>query len=299
MSGSAVASYVYTATPTSDNPYISGATYTISPNPLTDNTYTFTGDNPFQSFATYIDTNQPYFGELAETGGQAFVTDISLAGTNQFLVYSNVELDTSVTYTLDTAAEFTPCFYPGTLIRTPLGESAVESLIAGDLVTLADGRTAPIFWLGRQTISTRFADPMRVLPIRIKAGALGENLPARDLLISPDHAILIDDVLVQAGALVNDTSIVRETDVPEVFTYYHVELATHELLLAEGAQAESFVDNVGRMAFQNWAEHEAIAGADSIYEMPYPRAKSCRQVPMHIRRMLADRAAPFEPAKAA
>src|ERR1700716_3436145 len=94
-------------------------------------------------------------------------------------------------------------------------------------------------WLGRQTVSLGFADPLRVLPIRIKAGALGDNIPSRDLLLSPDHAVLIDDVLIQAGALVNGVSIIRETNVPQTFTYYHIELDGHELILAEGAPAET------------------------------------------------------------
>jgi hypothetical protein len=182
------------------------------------------------------------------------------------------------------------CFLAGTAILTPDGEVSVEMLKPGDLVTLSDGRTAPISWLGRQTISTRFADPLRVLPIRIKAGALGENRPARDLLISPDHAILIEDILIQAGALVNGISILRESNVPETFTYYHVEVADHSLILAEGTPAETFVDNVDRLGFDNWDEHPA-PHTDSISEMDYPRALSARQVPLALRAELMARAA--------
>jgi hypothetical protein len=104
----------------------------------------------------------------------------------------------------------------------------------------SDGRTMPVSWIGRQTVSTRFADPLRVLPIRIKAGALGVGVPSRDLLLSSDHAVLVGDVLIQAGALVNGSSIVRETDVPQTFTYYHVELDDHSLILAENTPAETF-----------------------------------------------------------
>ena len=86
----------------------------------------------------------------------------------------------------------TICFLAGTLIRTPDGEVAVESLKHGDLVLTQDGRTVPVDWLGVQTVSLRFADKMRVLPIRIRAGALAQNVPCRDLLVSPDHAILVD-----------------------------------------------------------------------------------------------------------
>ena len=191
----------------------------------------------------------------------------------------------------DTQANDPVCFYPGTLVATPSGEVPVESLRAGDLALTADGRAAPVRWLGRQTVSTRFADPLRVLPVRIAAGALGDNLPTRDLLVSPEHALLVDGVLAQAGALVNGTTIRREAAVPEVFTYWHVELSDHSLILAEGVPAETFIDNVARLAFDNWDEHEAAGSEAPIAEMALPRAKSARQVPQATRRRLAERAA--------
>ena len=166
------------------------------------------------------------------------------------------------------------CFYPGTLIRTPDGEVAVENLKPGDHVLTTEGVVKKINWLGRQTISTVFADPTRVLPVRIKAGALGENVPSRDLLVSPDHAMFVDGVLIQASALVNGTSIVREAGVPRVFTYFHIELDDHSLILAENAPAETFVDNVDRLAFDNWSEFEALipkAGPSRNRPIPAPR----------------------------
>ncbi|BBF93786.1 Hint domain-containing protein [Blastochloris tepida] len=185
----------------------------------------------------------------------------------------------------------TICFMPGTMIRTPAGEAAVETLQAGDLVLTREGAAQPVRWIGRQTVSTRFGDPLRVLPIRIRAGALGDNVPTRDLLISPDHAILVDGALIHAGALVNGTSIVRERDVPEVFTYYHVELDDHSLVLAENTPAETFVDNVERLNFDNWDEYQALyPEGKTITELPYPRAKAHRQVPVALRVQLAARA---------
>ena len=182
------------------------------------------------------------------------------------------------------------CFMHGTLVRTPDGETPVEALKCGDLVTTTDGRAIPVRWIGRQTVSTTFADPLRVNPIRIRANALGESVPARDLLVSPDHAILLDDVLVQAGALVNGTSIVRESNVPKVFTYFHIEVDDHSLILAEGVPAETFIDNVDRLAFDNWDEHVALyPEGKAVVEMPHPRAKAYRQVPHAMREKLAAR----------
>ena len=194
----------------------------------------------------------------------------------------------------------TACFIAGTMIMGPDGELPIEALRIGDLLMTTEGEAKPIRWIGRNTVSLVFADPLRTLPIRIKAGALDDNTPSRDLLVSPDHALLVDGVLVQAGALVNGTSIVRETNVPDSFVYYHVELHDHALILAENAPAETFIDNIDRMSFDNWVEHEALYGdAPALVEMTYPRAKAHRQVPTAIRRKLALRAQALAAANAA
>jgi hypothetical protein len=183
------------------------------------------------------------------------------------------------------------CYYPGTMIATPTGEVPIEDLAINDLVLRHDGEAVPVRWIGRNTVSRYFADDLRVLPIRMRRNALAENVPSRDLLVSPDHAVLVDDILAQAAALLNGSSIIRENDVPTKFVYYHIELSEHALILAENTPAESFIDNVDRMAYDNWAEHEALYGdASEIVEMDLPRAKSQRQIPPSIRKRLADRA---------
>jgi YVTN family beta-propeller protein len=183
------------------------------------------------------------------------------------------------------------CFWCGTLINTPDGYMRVEDLQVGQLVDTVNGPPKRVVWLGTQTLSKRFSDPLRALPIRVRKDALADNVPSRDLMLSPDHAIFFGGILVQAGALVNGVSIVRETKVPEKFVYYHVELDEHALLLAENTPVESFVDNSDRLAFDNWAEHEALyPDGKPIDELPYPRAKSHCQVPMCTRTILAARA---------
>jgi len=228
-----------------------------------------------------LPSNASEYGFVALLGNKLYLfTDVSLGKTTGI-----------VTLNVNPAAEETICFMAGTLIRTPSGEVPVESLKRGDLVLTNDGREIPVCWLGRQTVSTVFADKLRVLPIRIKAGALGENVPSRDLLVSPDHALLVEGALIHGGALVNGSSVVRETNVPRTFTYYHVEVDDHSLILAENTPAETFVDNVDRLAFDNWAEHEALyTEGKAITELPYPRAKAHRQVPVSTRVKLAERA---------
>ncbi len=187
-----------------------------------------------------------------------------------------------------------PCFLSGTHISTPRGEVAVEDLSVGDLVLTSCGRPVPIRWIGVRKVATRFVNSMRAFPIRIQAGALADGVPARDLLVSPDHAMFLGGILVQAGALVNGISITREASMPASFTYYHVEVVDHALILAEGAPTETFVDNADRKNFDNWAEHEALHGnALAIAELPYPRAKSARQLPVPLRHWLDGRAQVF------
>ena len=222
------------------------------------------------------------------TGADAAELQYSKNGTAVHIGLSVTDAE-GVTGTTTIKAE-AYCFLAGTSIATPSGPKNIEDLSAGDLVLTAEGQEVAARWIGVQTVSTVFADALRVLPIRIKAGALAQNVPSRDLLVSPDHALFIEGVLVQAGALVNGSTITREAHLPSTFTYYHLETADHSLILAENTPAETFIDNVDRMAFDNWREHEALGEGEPILEMSYPRAKSQRQVPTAIRRRLTERA---------
>ncbi|SNS85451.1 Hint domain-containing protein [Antarctobacter heliothermus] len=180
------------------------------------------------------------------------------------------------------------CFLEGTMIATPDGEKAVEALQAGDVVMTATGGTTTVAWLGEQPVATATTNPAKVNPIRIRAGALGDMIPARDLLVSPDHAIGIDGYLVNASALINGSTITREGQMPGAgFTYFHVETGTHELLLAEGCPAETYVDFIGRDGFVNWAER---TDAPAIAEMAAPRISAARHLPAPIRARLEGRA---------
>ncbi|BDG72809.1 Hint domain-containing protein [Roseomonas fluvialis] len=184
------------------------------------------------------------------------------------------------------------CFLAGTRIRTPAGEVAVEELRIGDRVLTADGRAEPILFIGRQTYSTRFAGREESWPVRIRAGALAQGVPSADLHVSPMHALHIDGVLVLSKALQNGSSIVQVAPSAETFTYFSLELTRHEVILAEGAEVESFADHVPRSRFHNYAEFVALYPEGRVVgEMDAPHAKSARQVPAPIRARIAERAA--------
>ena len=167
------------------------------------------------------------------------------------------------------AAELGTCYAEGTLIRTMRGDVAVEALTLDDIAVTASGEHRPIRWIGHRAVDcTRHPDRKLVLPVRITANAFGLGKPERDLFISPGHAIcvtVLDEVLVPASTLINGATVAQiETD--EV-TYWHVELDSHDILLANGLPAESFID-VGNRSF--FVESSTVA----IDVLPDARAKT-------------------------
>ena len=179
--------------------------------------------------------------------GSFTTADFSLSAGPQFISSEPPSLEVQVA-----------CYCTGTLIQADTGARPVESLAIGDIVTTASGQRRAIKWIGRRGYAGRFlaANP-KVQPIRLRAGALGDALPRRDLLVSPEHAMFLDGMLVPARLLVNGSTIVQQRALDRV-EYVHVELDSHDLLLAEGAPCESFVDDESRGMFHNAAEFAAL-----------------------------------------
>ncbi|HWT10640.1 MAG TPA: Hint domain-containing protein [Roseomonas sp.] len=146
------------------------------------------------------------------------------------------------------------CFAEGTRIATARGEVPVEALRIGDLAVTAHGTGTPlqpIAWIGHTRADiARHPNPAAIAPILIRAGALADGVPHRDLRVSPEHAMFLDGRLVPARLLVNGTSIIQETW-RQAVTYWHVELPAHGLLVAEGAVSESYLDDGNRKHFDN------------------------------------------------
>jgi hypothetical protein len=146
--------------------------------------------------------------------------------------------------------EVFPCFTSGTLIDTPQGAVSVETLSVGDLVITADHGAQPIRWIGRRRFdAAKLAANPALVPVRIKAGTLGQNQPATDLLVSPQHRVLLrsrmaqrmfgtDEILVAAKQLLLIEGVDLAHDLAEV-EYVHILFDRHEVVRANGAATES------------------------------------------------------------
>ncbi|MEA9603817.1 Hint domain-containing protein [Polynucleobacter sp. JS-JIR-II-c23] len=178
------------------------------------------------------------------------------------------------------------CFTPNTLISTPTGSTPVKDLHIGDLILNHQGQSVPVKWIGRQRFHPAFAGES--LPICIRQGALGNDLPLRDLFVSPGHALYIDNcLLIDAKALVNGTTITQVTQWEGDVQYLHIETEHHEIILAEGTPAETFMDNVSRTCFNNYSEYESLyPQATEMIELDIPRVSHQRQLPNAVKNKL-------------
>jgi Hint domain len=172
------------------------------------------------------------------------------------------------------------CYARGTMIQTPAGERPVETLRPGMQVitTLVNGNEVPrtIKWVGHRRVDlTRHPRPETMAPIRIGRDAFDDNVPHADLLLSPDHAVFVDGMLICIRQLVNGSTIRTERGWTAV-DYCHVELNDHAILLAEGLPAESYLDTGNRGFFSN-TDDPLVLYPDLTDEADYPtrEAGSC------------------------
>jgi Hint domain len=142
------------------------------------------------------------------------------------------------------------CFLAGTRIATPAREARVEELAVGDMVRTIGGGVKRIVWIGvGRTVAVR-GRRNAATPVVVRKGALADNVPHSDLRVTKGHALYIDDALIPVECLVNHRSIMWDDHAQEV-ELYHIELETHDVLLANGAPAESYRDDGNRWLFQN------------------------------------------------
>lgn len=211
--------------------------------------------------------------DLTKLTGVTAMSDLSIVQSGDAVVVSSDKFSGSITIegvtvdeVMSPGAISVACFVAGTQVRTPGGDMPVETLAIGDLVTTASGDAKPIRWIGRRAFSRRFAAKSpRVVPVRVRANAIAAGIPCADLLISPEHALHLDGVLVPAGLLVNDRTIIRDACLATI-SYVHVELDAHDVIICNDTLAETYVDHGNRRMFANWAEYDALYGEDAPAE---------------------------------
>lgn len=258
------------------------------------------GDTPNEPISVTSPDGSPFGSGLAyygktDTNGSVvrFPTTGDKAGsyvyilfTDQTYQYNDVVPNASVSQTA-----LVLCFGSGTHILTTRGEVTVENLRVGDRAITASGQHRTITWTGHRHLGAERPLPADQAPVRVRAGAFGHGLPKRDLLLSPGHPVLVGaDAEAQGGALVpvmnliNGTTIAR-TSLASV-TYWHVELDAHDILLAEGLPAESFLDFGCRPFFEEASDHR-LHNPDFV---PPGLAARCRPVALDGPLVEAERA---------
>jgi hypothetical protein len=163
------------------------------------------------------------------------------------------------------------CFLQGTSVMTSTGEVFIEDLQIGDRVETVSGEARTVKWIGRQTYKqSGLSWHDSVVPIRICRHALGPNTPHRDLYLSPGHALFIDGVLIRVKDLVNGTSIAAAPH-RETIEYFQIVLDSHDVILAEGVPAETFLLNSNNIeGFMNFPEFARLYPGDQHRSMtPY------------------------------
>lgn len=219
----------------------------------------FGGGSPSEATDGYVFSavSNPGYGTLvtnATTGEYTFIVDRSAvitSGTDQVITFTVTGTSGGSSDEDTVTITILICVARGTLIETPDGPLPVETLSVGDRVVTLDGPPQPVRWIGSRHLSQQdLACTPTLRPIRITADALGPGVPSRDLLVSPQHRVLLDgwraelflaepQVLVPAKMLVNDHSITVDHEVTEV-EYFHLLFDSHQIILTEGLATESF-----------------------------------------------------------
>ena len=242
--------------------------------------------------ATYVPSQFGNTGtlELLNSAG-GVIGSLELTGGYSGVSFSAASVSSGGQSLTEVSLEPALCFCRGTRLMTDHGEVAVEAIAIGDRLLTASGALRPVKCIGRRRYAP--ADLRRepeLAPILIRQGALADGIPHRDLLVSAQHALAFDGILIDAFRLVNGVSILRQA-AAEPVEYLNVELETHDVILAEGAEVESFVDHGGRRMFDNWREYAALYPDDGGSLQPFcaPRLEAGYEVEA-VRRRLDARA---------
>ena len=234
-------------------------------------------------------------GTLALTGTATLANYQTALDSVKFATTSATQSIRTINWTVsDSASTSSPssssvnviCFGVGTLIGVPGGEVQVEKLKAGDLVLTADNGPRAVTWIGKGKVLSTRGKRTAATPVIVRKGALGENMPNQDLHVTKAHSFYIDGVLIPVEFLVNHRTIIWDDRAQEV-EIYHVELASHDVLIANGAPAESYRDDGNRWLFQNGNERWGMPA-----QQPYAQVLTGGPVVDEVWARLLDRAGP-------
>ncbi len=213
----------------------------MDPEPLMDGGFSVTdGYREYRVTIIEMPTGEPLAmlaGDLPDVGQELWISGMALAKAQVNRVNHGVRQ--------------VICFTPDTHIATPDGPVQVSDLNEGDLIQTKDDGPQPIRWIGsrRMTGARLFATP-DLRPVRIRGGALGSGVPDAELLVSPDHRMVVrgptaealfnsPEVLVRARDMVNDRTITVDHR-PSPVTYFHILLDRHQIVWANGLESETF-----------------------------------------------------------
>lgn len=267
-----------------------GDLYMISEDPINDARIGITAT------VTVLGVETTFEGSLAELDewlagipGAGPILD-AVGDTTQFVLDSAI---TSLEY--DPAGTLIVCFVRGTLIETGDGQRPIEELQIGDQVMTRDNGLKEIRWIGSTKLcSETLKKNPNLQPIRIRAGALGEGAPSKDLLVSPQHRVLVRskiaqrmfgalEVLVAAKQLLKLDGIDIASDITDV-EYVHFLFDQHEVVYSNGAETESLY--TGPQALKS----VGIAARDEIHAL-FPELKDPDYAPLAARELPSGRQA--------
>jgi len=204
-------------------------------------TYTPNDDGSYTLTVTLADGRQLTYGDIHTADGftPAATASIVQDGSNGWVVEDNGT---------------TTCFLAGSMIRTPDGDVAVETLRLGSkVVAFVDGEAVErtVTWAGRAHMlaKTGLSDAEAGYPVRILKDALAEGVPYKDMLVTPEHCLFINGGFIPARMLVNGRSVVYDRTMPS-YDYFHVETAEHSVIMADGMMTESYLDTGNRHSFR-------------------------------------------------
>ena len=213
----------------------------------------------------HIDTPSSFAGRILDFAGSETIdlkgvspgsvsytigSGVLQEGGGTIALSTTPEVPLSATASADGSSVATLCFCVDTYIRTPYGDRRVQDLQVGDIVSTFGGGVRPIVWIGLGKVLATPGRRGAATPAIVRKGALAPNVPGRDLHLTKGHALYLDDVLIPVEFLINHRSIVWDDRAREV-ELYHIELDAHDVLIADGAPAESYRDDGNRWLFRN------------------------------------------------